>query len=134
MAKNRANLWKTCSKQKIAKTFRSVGIVKYVIVFCITRLENVIVQVRARLVGRGVSRGATIGSTCKTFSSRVIHKIFSTDDLFKAKHIIFVTILPDREFICLRLATYKIQEATVTPQKSINSSNIQNRRRSLCHS
>jgi hypothetical protein len=35
-------------------------------------------------------------------------------------------MLPDREFISLPLATSRNQDATVTPQKSINSSNIQN--------
>jgi hypothetical protein len=35
-------------------------------------------------VGRGVSRGATSASTCKTVSGRVIHKTISGDNLFKA--------------------------------------------------
>jgi hypothetical protein len=44
------------------------------IYFCITRLENAILQVR---------------STCKTFSSRVIHKSFSADNLFKANSYLY---------------------------------------------
>jgi hypothetical protein len=39
-----------------------------------------------------------------TVSGRVIHKIFSADNL-KKKIIIFVKILPDGEFIFLPLAT-----------------------------
>jgi hypothetical protein len=38
------------------------------------------------LWSRGASRGGTSASTCKTFSSRVIHKKFSADNLFKAKY------------------------------------------------
>jgi hypothetical protein len=44
---------------------------------------------------RGVSRGVTSASTCKTFSSRVIQKTFSVE----IHIIIFVKILPYREFI-----------------------------------
>jgi hypothetical protein len=52
--------------------------------------------VRARFVGRGLSRGATSASTCKTFFSRVIHKTFSVDDLLGDL---------DKGFIFLALAT-----------------------------
>jgi hypothetical protein len=48
------------------------------IVICIARLENAILQVQARFVHKR--------ETCKTFSSRVIHKNFSADDLFQAKY------------------------------------------------
>jgi hypothetical protein len=42
------------------------------------------------------------------------------------KKLFFVKILLDRKFIFLPLARSRIQEATVTPQKSINFSIIQN--------
>jgi hypothetical protein len=58
---------------------------KYVVI-CITRLENAILQVQARFVGQRRQPRPTSASTCKTFSSRVIHKIFSADNLFKAKY------------------------------------------------
>jgi hypothetical protein len=45
------------------------------IVICITRLETVILQVRAPFVGRGVNLGVTSASTCKTVSSRVILRL-----------------------------------------------------------
>jgi hypothetical protein len=51
------------------------------IVICITRLETVILQVRERFVGRGVSRGATSA----TVSGRAIHKHFPDNHIFKAK-------------------------------------------------
>jgi hypothetical protein len=70
-------------------------ILKQIIVICITRLETVILQVRARFVSRGAGRGATSASTCKTLSGGVIYQ----------KIIIFVKVLPDREFIFLPLAT-----------------------------
>jgi hypothetical protein len=47
--------------------------------------------------------------TCKTVSGRMRQTIY-----LKQKIIIFVKILPDKEFIFLPLATLKIQEATVT--------------------
>jgi hypothetical protein len=75
---------------------------------CITKLENAILQVKARFVGQRRQPRPTSASTCKTFSSRVIHKKFSADTLFKAKYvciIIFVKKLPDSEFIFLPLAT-----------------------------
>jgi hypothetical protein len=56
------------------------------IVTCITRLENAILQVQARLVGQRRQPRPTSASTCETFSSRVIHKNFSADNLFKAKY------------------------------------------------
>jgi hypothetical protein len=55
------------------------------IVICITRLENAILQVQARFVAEAHS-----ASSCKTFSSRVIHKIFSADNSFKAKYYLFI--------------------------------------------
>jgi hypothetical protein len=58
---------------------------KYVVIY-ITRLENAILQVQARFAKQSVSRGVTSASTCKTFSSRVIHKTFSFDNLFKTKY------------------------------------------------
>jgi hypothetical protein len=48
------------------------------IVIFITRVETVILQVRARFVGRGTSRG-------KTISSHIIRKKISVYNLFKAK-------------------------------------------------
>jgi hypothetical protein len=65
-----------------------------VISICITRLENAILQVQARFVGQRRQPRATSASTCKTFSSRVIHKKFSTDSLFKAKYNHFFKKLP----------------------------------------
>jgi hypothetical protein len=57
------------------------------IVTCITtKLENAILQVQARFVGQRRQPRTTSASTCKTFSSRVIHKHFSADNLFKAKY------------------------------------------------
>jgi hypothetical protein len=60
-----------------------IGVLKHTnaIYFCITRLENASLQVEASLRGRGVSR--------KTFSSRVIHKSFSADNLLKANSYLY---------------------------------------------
>jgi hypothetical protein len=44
-------------------------------VICITRLENAILQVQARFLGQRRQPRPTSASICKTFSSRVIHKI-----------------------------------------------------------
>jgi hypothetical protein len=59
------------------------------IVICITRLENAILQVQAQFVGQRRQPRPTSASTCKTFSSRVIHKKNSADNLFEAKHYHF---------------------------------------------
>jgi hypothetical protein len=51
------------------------------------KARNAILQVQVcGLWNRGASRGATSASTSKTFSIRVIHNIFSADNLFKAKY------------------------------------------------
>jgi hypothetical protein len=57
------------------------------------------------LWSRGVSRGATSPSTCKTFSSSVIDNLFRPTIYLKQNIIIFVKKLPDREFIFLLLAS-----------------------------
>jgi hypothetical protein len=54
-------------------------------------------------VVRGVSRGLTSASTCKTVSGRVIHITFSADNFFKAKELISVKTLPNGESIFLPL-------------------------------
>jgi hypothetical protein len=59
------------------------------IVICITRLENTILQVQAQFVEQRRQPRRTSPSTSKTFSSRVIHKNFSADNLFKAKYNYF---------------------------------------------
>jgi hypothetical protein len=53
---------------------------------CNTRRENGILQVQTRFVGQRRQARPTSASTCKTFSSRVIHKFFSADNLFNAKY------------------------------------------------
>jgi hypothetical protein len=65
----------------ITGNFKDKNIV--IVICCITRLENVILQVQARFVEQRHQPRPTNASTCKTFSSRVIHKKFSADNLFK---------------------------------------------------
>jgi hypothetical protein len=74
----------SCVKSKQLYIFILLG--NNIIVICITRLENAILQVQVRFVEQRRQPRRTSASTCKTFSSRVIHKIFSADNLFKAKY------------------------------------------------
>jgi hypothetical protein len=83
------------------------------------------------LWSRGASRGDTSASTCKTFSSRVIHKNFSADNLFKAKY---------NNFCKKKNAKWGIYFSFIGNIKDPRSdshdqsqSNIQNRRRPLCY-
>jgi hypothetical protein len=100
------------------------------IVICITRLKNAILQAQARFAGQRRQPGPTSGSTCKTFSSRVIHKHFSVNNLFKAKYNQNYQI-GNLFFFHWQHKGYKKR---LSRQKSTNSSNIQNRRRRFCYS
>jgi hypothetical protein len=66
---------------------------------CYKKLENSYLYHKARKCHFASA------STCKTFSSRVIHKIIQPTIYLRQNIIIFVKKLPDREFIFLPLET-----------------------------